>query len=133
MSVAKVPKKISVVFFKNDKGKMPVREWLLGFSPEDKKVIGEDIKTIEVGWPIGMPVVRPLGGKLFEVRSILTDRSYARVIFTIFQSNMVLLHGFFKTSSKTPKRELNLAKNRMKKFYENQKVKKKKKRKNGSK
>ena len=59
-----IPKKISVFFFQSDSGKMPVRDWLLGLSAKDKKMIGEDIKTIEFGWPIGMPVVRSLGDKL---------------------------------------------------------------------
>jgi hypothetical protein len=40
-------KRISVFFFKNDLGKMPVKDWLLGFQKEDKKIIGEDIKTIQ--------------------------------------------------------------------------------------
>lgn len=117
-NVTKTDKKISVVFFKNDREKMPVRDWISGFSKDDKKIIGEDIKTAEFGWPIGMPVVRPLGDKLWEVRSTLSDGSKARIIFTIYKSYMVLLHGFIKTTQKTPKRELNLAKNRMKKYYE---------------
>jgi hypothetical protein len=66
--MTKVPKIISVFFFLSDTGKMPVREWLLGLSTEDKKIIGEDIKTVELGWPVGMPVARPLGDKLFEVQ-----------------------------------------------------------------
>lgn len=48
-------KKISVVFFKNDRGAEPVREWLIGLGLPDKKIIGADIKTVEFGWPIGMP------------------------------------------------------------------------------
>ena len=52
---------------------MPVRDWLIGLSQNAKKIIGEDIKTVEFGWPIGMPVVRSLGDKLFEVRSVLEN------------------------------------------------------------
>lgn len=97
---------------------MPVREWILGFSPEDKKIMGEDIKTVEFGWPIGMPRVRPIGNKLFEVRSGLTDGSDARIFFTIYKSTMVLLHSFLKTTKKTPQRDLRLARNRLKKFLQ---------------
>jgi hypothetical protein len=32
--------------------------------PEDRKAIGEDIKEVEFSWPIGMPLVRPLGREL---------------------------------------------------------------------
>lgn len=121
MGAIKISKKISVFFFKNDKGKTPVRDWILGFSPKDKKIIGEDIKTVEFGWPVGMPVVRPFGNKLFEVRSDLSDGSDSRILFTIYEGHMVLLHGFIKKTQKTPPRELRLAKNRMKKFFQNQK------------
>jgi hypothetical protein len=89
-----------VFFFLSDTGKMPVREWLLGLSTEDKKIIGEDIKTVELGWPVGMPVARPLGDKLFEVRSVLKNGDQARIIFTIYKSLMILLHGFILQDSK---------------------------------
>lgn len=68
-----------------------------------------------------MPVVRPFGNKLFEVRSDLSDGSDSRILFTIYEGHMVLLHGFIKKTQKTPPRELRLAKNRMKKFFQNQK------------
>jgi phage-related protein len=119
----KTVKKISVSFFQNDKGKMPVREWILGFSPDDKKIIGEDIKTAEFGWPVGMPVVKPIGDKLYEVRSSLSDGSEARILFTIYKNYMLLLHGFIKKTQKIQKRELNLARNRMKKFFKSEKFK----------
>ena len=123
LDMTKIPKKISVFFFLSGTGKMPVREWLLGLSTEDKKIIGEDIKTVELGWPVGMPVVRPLGDKLFEVRSVLKNGDQARIIFTIYKSLMILLHGFIKKSKKTPKRDLELAKNRMRKFLQDSKAK----------
>jgi Phage derived protein Gp49-like (DUF891) len=46
-----------------------VRGWLKGLSTEDRKRIGEDIKTVEFGWPLGMPVCRPLGDGVYEVRT----------------------------------------------------------------
>jgi phage-related protein len=73
-------KPLQVKFFRQDSGREPVREWLKDLPPEERKVIGEDIKTVQWGWPIGMPLVRPLGEGLFEVRSKLTNR-IARVIF----------------------------------------------------
>ena len=46
-----------------------MREWLKGLEPEDRRAIGEDIKDVVFSWPIGMPLVRPLGRELWEVRS----------------------------------------------------------------
>ncbi len=79
-------------------------------SPQDRKHIGEDIKTAEFGWPIGMPVCRPLGAGLYEVRTTLTQNRIARVLFYIDRERrMVLLHGFIKKTRKTPDEDLALA------------------------
>jgi hypothetical protein len=67
-------KKINVVFYKTASGNEPVREWLKSLDAEDRLIIGTDIKTVEYGWPIGMPVSRPLGNKLFEVRTLFQIR-----------------------------------------------------------
>ena len=112
------PKKVTVFFFKSDTGKMPVRDWLLGLPAEDRRIIGEDIKTVEFGWPVGMPVVRPLGDKLYEVRSVLTHGDESRIIFTLFKNLMIILHGFVKKTTKTRQHDLNLAKNRLRKFLQ---------------
>ena len=57
-------KAITVSFYKSESGKEPVREWLKSLSKEDKTIIGEDIKTVEFGWPLGMPLVRKLDRNL---------------------------------------------------------------------
>ena len=87
-----------------------MREWLKGLSPEDRKRIGEDIKTVEFGWPVGMPVCKPLGNGIYEVRSSLAQNQIARVLFYIDKKGrMVLLHGFVKKTQKTPQEDLELA------------------------
>jgi phage-related protein len=106
-------KKIEVVFFQTAAGHSPVREWLLELAREDRRQIGEDIKAVEFGWPVGLPVCRPLGGGLYEVRSDLKDR-IARVMFLIDGGDMVLVHGFIKKTQATPKSEMELARKRQK-------------------
>jgi phage-related protein len=89
-----------------------VRDWLKALSQQDRKRVGEDIKTAEFGWPIGMPVCRPLGGDLYEVRTTLTQNRIARVMFYIDRHRrMVLLHGFIKKTRTTPGEDLALARN----------------------
>jgi phage-related protein len=99
---------LDVNFYRSDSGKEPVRDWLKSLSREDKKIIGEDIKTAQFGWPIGMPLIRSLGKGIFEVRSTLDNR-ISRVIFTVRYKRMILLHGFIKKDQKTPKSDLELA------------------------
>lgn len=103
--------RLEVIFYRTGSGTEPVRECLKGLAKEDKKSIGSDIKTVQYGWPLGMPVVRKLDRDLWEVRSRLDNR-IARLLFTIYEDKTVLLHGFIKKSQKTPKEDLNLAKDR---------------------
>ena len=107
-------KKLPAFFYENAKGNQPVREWILALSAEDRKAIGRDIQMVEFGWPLGMPYCRSLGDGLWEVRSNLSDGKIGRVVFCIAQKRMVLLHGFIKTTPKTPAQHLKLALKRMK-------------------
>jgi len=107
-------KKITALFYENSNAKKPVREWLYSLDEEDRKIIGKDIKTVEYGWPIGMPVCRKLESKLYEVRSDISSKKIARVIFTVMDEYMVLLHGFIKKTQKTPKQDIDLALKRKK-------------------
>nr|WP_044039089.1 type II toxin-antitoxin system RelE/ParE family toxin [Octadecabacter arcticus] len=108
-------KRLPARFFESEAGRVPVRNWLLGLTPEDRKLIGDDIQTAEFGWPIGMPLCRSLKGHkgLWEVRSNLGVGRIARVFFCAHEGNMVLLHGFIKKSQKTPVKELETADKRM--------------------
>lgn len=107
--------RLRVVFYKTETGKEPVRDWLKSLPREDRKTIGEDIKTVQFGWPLGMPLVRKLERDVWEVRSRLHNR-IARTLFTVENGIMVLLHGFIKKSQKTPKSDLMLAKRRITKL-----------------
>jgi phage-related protein len=109
-------KKIAGSFSTTSAGKRPVREWLMDFSPEDRKSIGEDIATLEFCWPVGMPKCSPMKGikGLYEVRSNISSGRIARVFFVLTGSEMVLLHGFVKKTQKTPEKELKPATARMK-------------------
>ena len=104
---------LDVRFFKTDSGTESVRDWLKSLSAADKKAIGENIKTVQFGWPLGMPLVDHIDGDIWEVRTRLETR-IARVLFAMDGGVMVLLHGFVKKQQKTPKPDLDLAKDRLK-------------------
>jgi phage-related protein len=112
-------KRVQAVFYRTEAGGEPVREWLKSLtSREDRKRIGEDIKTVEFGWPVGTPVCRSVGGGIYEVRSDLAQNRIARVLFYFDRnSRMVLLHGFIKKTQKTSDEDLELAR-RNKKRHE---------------
>jgi phage-related protein len=104
---------LEVRFFQTNANNEPVRDWLKARHKDDRRSIGEDIKTAQFGWPLGMPLVRKLEKNLWEVRTNITD-GIARVIFTVIGKQMVLLHAFVKKSQKTPKPDLETARKRLK-------------------
>ena len=110
-----IDRPIPVRFFRLDSGREPVREWLKGMSKEHRKAIGEDIKTVQFAWPIGMPLVRKMDDDLWEVRSHISS-GIARTFFTVHEELVVLLHGFVKKSQATPAKELTAAKRRLAKL-----------------
>jgi len=99
---------LNVVFYRSGSGNEPVREWLKALPREEKRKIGEDVKTAQFGWPLGMPLIRKIQKDLWEVRTTL-ESGIARVFFTVDGEYMVLLHGFIKKSQKTPQNETKTA------------------------
>ncbi len=105
-----------VSFFKTASGAEPVRDWLRSFSATDRQTMGADIRTVQIGWPLGMPLVRKMDADLWEIRISLVS-GIARIFFTVSGNTMLLLHGFIKKSQATPKSELELAKSRLKQSW----------------
>lgn len=109
--------RLHVVFYRSDSGSEPVRRWLKALPVSHKKAIGEDIKTVQFGWPLGMPLVEKLSPYLWEVRTKVPD-GIARVLFTVDGQLMVLLHGFTKKTQRIPQREITTAKTRLRRYLE---------------
>ena len=108
---------LDVRFFKTEGGTEPVRDWLRELSATDRKTIGEDIKTVQFGWPLGMPLVEKIEPYLWEVRTKVPD-GITRVLFTVDGRLMILLHGFIKKTRKIPQSELNTARSRLRQYQE---------------
>ena len=104
---------LAVIFYKSSAGRVPVLEWLQNLHTSDRRVIGADLYRVQDHWPIGMPFCKSLGGGLWEVRSNLAGGRIARLIFCIKDSEVYVLHGFFKTTQKTAKTDLGLAMKRL--------------------
>jgi hypothetical protein len=49
---------LQVVFFRLDSGREPVRAWLKNLDRPSRRSIGADLKTLQLGWPVGMPLAR---------------------------------------------------------------------------
>ena len=111
------PRKIiSVDFYSQENSKEPVREWLKSLKKAERRTIGEDIKMVQEGWPLGMPLVGNLGKGLWEVRSTLPN-TIARVLFVMHEGQMVLVHGIIKKTQKTPSQDLEIGLKRAKEVW----------------
>ena len=64
-----------------------------------------------------MPLVEKIEPYLWEVRTIVPD-GIARVLFTVDGKMMILLHGFIKKTRKIPRREINIARSRLRQYQE---------------
>jgi phage-related protein len=102
------------VFYQSASGRVPVLEWLRELDSRDRKQIGLDLLRVQENWPIGMPVCKSLGNGLWEVRSGLAGGRIARLMFCLADGEIYVLHGFMKTTQKTPPQDLELARKRMK-------------------
>ena len=100
---------IPVVFYREDSGSEPVREWLLEQSIDDRKAIGRDIRIVQLDWPVGPPLVKSIGNKIWEIRTRLENK-IARVFFIFHEGNIILIHGFIKKTQKIPLKEVEIAK-----------------------
>jgi phage-related protein len=112
----KPPRKVPIAFYRIPAGNDVVLDWLRGLDQADRSIIGQDLMRVQFRWPIGMPLCRPLGDGLWEVRSDLTSNRIARVFLCFTQGTLVAPHGFIKKTRTTPDAELKLARKRMREF-----------------
>ena len=103
-----------VRFWRSTAGREPVRDWLNELSDDERRAIGRGIAKVQYGWPLGLPLCRALGDGLWEVRTSLPSRREGRVVFGFSGEVIVLLHAFIKKSQKTPRADLQIARERLK-------------------
>lgn len=101
-------------FYKTKAGNEVVLDFIRQLPAGDRRIIGEDLKVVELRHPVGMPLCRHLEDDLWEVRSSLPSKREARLIYYFDDQRQVLVvvNVFLKTSSKTPKREIDTARRR---------------------
>ena len=102
-----------VLFYRTASGVELVRDWLRGLSADDKRRLGADLATVQIGWPVGMPLCRAMGAGLWEVRTDLSGHRTARILFFVWNGRIGVLHGFIKKTRATPPEDIALARKRM--------------------
>jgi len=78
------------------------------------------IRMAAHGPNLGMPHTRALGDGLFEIRAKADERIGRAFFCTLIGRKIVILHGFIKKTDKIPKRELDIARSRLKEVLNNE-------------
>jgi phage-related protein len=112
MTEKPAPQKVPLIFFRTGKGTEPVREWLKELPEAERHAVGKDLLRAQWRWPVGMPLCRPMGSGLWEVRTDLPTKRTARVMLCLYDEHLVALHGFIKKAQATPDEDLALARKR---------------------
>ena len=100
------PQKIPLVFYRTQTGSEPVREWLKELEEAERQAVGKDLLRAQWRWPVGMPLCRPMGDGLWEIRTGLPTKKTARVLICLNRGHLVALHGFIKKTRATPASDL---------------------------
>ena len=105
-------------FYRTRAGSEPVRDWLKALPAAERRVIGFDLDRVQKQWPIGLPLCRPLGSGLWELRSSLPGNRIARLMFFVTADRIGLVHGLIKKTQRTPDEDIALGRRRMKEMLQ---------------
>jgi phage-related protein len=92
--------------------------WLRALPEKDRRTVGLDLMRAQFRWPVGMPLCRPFGEGLWEIRSSLPSSRVARVIVCFAGGELVALHAFIKKTQKTPDHDMKIADIRRREYLE---------------
>ena len=78
------PQKIPLIFYRTPASSEPARERLKGLDEAERHAIGKDLLRAQWRWPAGMPLCRPMGNGLWEIRTDLPTKRTARVLICLY-------------------------------------------------
>ena len=111
---------ITTVFFMEDSGKAPVLEWLLGLSRKlQDKCMAKIERLAELGHLLRRPDSDYLRDGIFELRICYSGHHYRILYFFHERKAVVLSNAFLKKQKKVPKKQIEIALKRKKKFEKN--------------
>ena len=107
----------SIVFYTDARGNEPVREFLESLDRKTQARFDWSVKQLQVrNVQAREPLVRHLEGKLWELREESQTNIYRLIYFFFTGRRIVFVHGFQKKTQKTPRREIEIAQQRLEEF-----------------
>ena len=109
-----------IKFYKTSNDKSPVRDWIVDLDIKTKAKVLKNIEMLkEFNINLKAPYVKPLEDKLYELRTKDTKGIYRIIYFAYTNQTFYLLNAFIKKTQTTPRKEIELAKSRMREILKN--------------
>ena len=109
----------TIHFYTDEQGRAPVEDFFDALPVKDLAKIQRTLELLaEFGLRLGRPHVRHVDDKIWELRIRAGGKAYRILYFAYTGRRCVLLHAFSKKTQKTPKGELNVARQRLTRFLE---------------
>jgi phage-related protein len=107
----------SIEWFETETGNVPVLDWIQGMPEKEQGLVLWHIDQLALlGLEAQMPLVRPLGDKLYELRIRAQGKNQRIAYFAATGKTFVLVHGFTKKQKTTPQKEKEIALRRMRDY-----------------
>ena len=99
----------SISFYEKDRYARPVKDFLQQLSRSEYEQVNVAISRLsELNITAREPLVRHVKGKLWELRARSHANTY-RLIYVLWDGQIVFLHGFLKKTRKTSHQEIEIA------------------------
>lgn len=102
---------LKVRFWRTPNGNDVVADVIRQLPIDDRKVVGRDLMRLQISYPMGPPLCKPISPPIWELRSSLPSKREMRLLYRFDASTqqIVVVHAFIKTTRTTPKVAINLA------------------------
>jgi len=102
---------LEIEIYETEDGRIPFMEHLESLDPKMRAKVLKDMDLLEeFGTALRKPYSAPLGDGIFELRTKLGSNVVRTLYFFFVGSRAVITHGFVKKTQKTPKGEIERAK-----------------------
>jgi phage-related protein len=103
----------TIEFYETTAGQRPVQTYLDSLAGREAAAMTDGLQRLrEQGLLLGLPYVRPLGQKLWELR-VRAGRQHRVLHVATAGRRFLMLHAFTKKTPQTPRREIDLALRRL--------------------
>ena len=110
---------MEIKFYESADGQVPVRDFLDGLDIKMRQKMLRSIMALqEMGYSLRMPLSEFLEDGIFELRCKFGSDITRVLYFFYYERKIILTNGFVKKTQKTPKEEIQIAKDRRKDFIE---------------